>query len=138
MLATVRRVLRSIIRPQGPPEDASIGKLPSMRRRQAWGRSVQRLLDDASRSSPASHFPHPDWEAPLLLRTEVILACRPQLLAIIGALGNEQQPISAAAVRQLKTFVTDPSASPLFGGDPRSARRAAEQLKRSFTGHPEP
>ena len=138
MLATMRRVLRFIIRPQRPPEDASIGKLPSMRRRQAWTQSVQRLLDSASRSSPASQFPHPDWEGPLLLRTEVILACRSELLAIIGALGDERQPISSAAVRQLKTFVTDPGASPLFGSDPRSARRAAEQLQRSFTGHPEP
>jgi hypothetical protein len=38
------------------------------------------------------------------------------------------------ALRRLKSFLTDPSASPLFGTNPVTARRAAEQLQRSFTG----
>jgi hypothetical protein len=138
MLATARRVLQVITRRRRAPAlDASLGKLPSMRRR-AWAQSVQRLLDDASRSSSGVQFPHPDWEAPLLLRTKVVLACRPELLAIKDALHDARQPISAAAVQQLKAFLTDPSVSPLFGGDPLAARRAVEQLQYSFTGHPEP
>jgi hypothetical protein len=72
-----------------------------------------------------------------VLRTEVVWACRPSLLAIKGVLGDPRQPISAVALRQLKTFLTDPSASPLFGTDPTAARRAAEQLQCSFTGHPQ-
>jgi hypothetical protein len=60
------------------------------------------------------------------------------LLAIAGVLGDERQPISAVALRQLKRFLTDPSVSALFGEDPVAAGRAAQQLQCSFTGHPEP
>jgi hypothetical protein len=74
---------------------------------------------------------------PTRLCRGVIWACRPALLAIKGVLGDARQPISAVARRHLRTFLTDPSASPLFGTDPTTARRAAEQLQRSFTGHPE-
>jgi hypothetical protein len=118
-------------------KDGSIGRLPGMWRRRSNVRSVERLLDAASRSLPASQFPHPDWEAPLLLRAEVVWACRPALLALKGVLGDPHEPISAVALRQLKTFLTHSSASPLYGTDPAAARRAAEQLQRSFTGHPE-
>jgi hypothetical protein len=91
MLATARRVLQVITgRRRAPALDASLGKLPSVRRRRAWAESVQRLLDGASRSSSGVQFPHLAWEAPP------------------------------------------------FGGDPLAARRAAEQLQYSFTGHPEP
>jgi hypothetical protein len=138
MVASVWRVLGDGIRRQQPPAEVSIGRLSSMRRRRAWAQSVQRLLDVARRSSPAAQFLHPDWEAPLLLRTEVVVACRPALLAIVGALGDQRQPISAAAVRQRKTLVTDPDASPLFGRNPSSARQAARQRQYCFTGHPEP
>jgi hypothetical protein len=78
------------------------------------------------------------WDYPPLTRREVIWACRPALLAIAGALDDQRQPISAAALRQLKTFLCHPSVSPLFGSDPGAARRAAQQLQHSFTGHPEP
>ena len=139
MLATMQRVLRSITRCQRAPAQAgSIGKLASRRWRQAWAQSVQQLLDGASPSASASQFAHPQWEAPLLVRTTVVEACRPDLLAIKGALVDTRQPISAATLRQLKRFVTDPSGSPLFGGDPIIAQRAARDLQRRFTGHPAP
>jgi hypothetical protein len=99
---------------------------------------VQRLLDGASRRSSGVQFPHPDWEAPLLLRTEVVSACRLELLAVKDAPQDARQPISVAALQEQKAFLTDPGISPLFGGDPLAARRAAEQLQYSFTGHPEP
>jgi hypothetical protein len=63
---------------------------------------------------------------------------RPALLAITGVLGDQRQPVSAAALRQLKTFLCQTSRSPLFGDDPGAAHRAAQQLQYSFTGHPEP
>jgi hypothetical protein len=116
----------------------SIGKLASRRRRQAWVQSLQQLLDSASPSASASQFAHPQWEAPLLVRTTVVEACRPDLLAIKGALVDTRQHISAATLRQRKRFVTDPSGSPLFGGDPIIAQRAARDLQRCFTGHPAP
>jgi hypothetical protein len=139
MLAGAQRVLRILTHRQHAAEqDGMIGKLPSMRWRRAWARSVHRLLDATDRrSSPWWQQPHPYWDFPPLTRREVIWACRPGLLAIAGALCDQRQPISAAALRQLTTFLTDASFSPLFGDDPGAARRAAQDLQRSFTGHPE-
>jgi hypothetical protein len=77
-------------------------------------------------------------EAPLMLRTQVVLACHAELAAINAALLDQRQPISAQALRQLKPFLNDPSASPLFSEDPALARKAAEPLQWSFTGRPEP
>lgn len=71
------------------------------------------------------------------MSTRVVWACRPELLAIRGALQDQRQPISAAALRQLKTFLADPGASPLYRTDPRLAGQAAQQVQRSFTGHPD-
>jgi hypothetical protein len=140
VLAGAHRILRIVTRRQGAAAPAgTIGKLPSMRQRRAWARSVHRLLEAVSRCYPSWwQFPHPYWDFPPLIRREVIWACRPALLAIAAALGDQRQPISAAALRQLKTFLTDPSVSPLFGDDPAAARRAGQQLQCSFTGHPDP
>jgi hypothetical protein len=117
--------------------DGLIGKVPSMRRRRAWSRRIDQLLDAASRKPSTWRFPHPEFEAPLLMSTRVVWACRPELLAIKEALQDHRQPISAAALRQLKTFLTGTGTSPLYGTDPRVARRAAQQLQCSFTGHPD-
>jgi len=140
MLAGAHRILRIVTHRQRAAELAeAIGTLPSMRRRRTWARSVHRLLEAVSRSSPTWwQYPHPYWDFPPLTRRQVIWACRPALLAIAGALCDQRQPISAPALRQLKTFLCDPSVSPLFGDDPGVARRAAQRLQCSFTGHPEP
>jgi hypothetical protein len=140
MLAEAHQVLRSITHRQRASErDETIGKLPSMRQRRAWARAVQRLLDAVSRHHCSWwQGPHPFWDFPPLIRREVVWACRPALLAIAGALGDERQPISAVALRELKRFLGDPSVSPLFGDDPLAAGRAAQLLQCSFTGHPEP
>lgn len=73
----------------------------------------------------------------MLLRTNVVQACRPELLEIKDALLDMRQPISDVAVQQLKTFLADPSASALFGSHPIIARRAAKQLLQGFTGNPD-
>jgi hypothetical protein len=140
VLVGAHRVLRIVTGRQRASEQvATLGELPSMRRRRAWIRSVHGLLEAVSRCSLSWwQCPHPYWDFPPLLRREVVWACRPALLAIAGALGDERQPVSAAALRPLTRFLTDPSTSPLFGNDPATARCAAEQLQRSFTGHPEP
>ena len=44
------------------------------------------------------------------LSTKVVKACRPELLAGKQALLDSRRPISAAAVQQRKTFLSDPSA----------------------------
>jgi hypothetical protein len=140
MLAGAHRVLRIVTGRQRASEQVgTLGEQPSMRRRRAWARSVHLSLDVVGHCcSPWWQLPHPYWDFPPLLRREVVWACRPALLAVAGALGDERQPVSAAALRQLRRFLTDPTASPLFGDDPATARRAARQLQRSFTGHPEP
>ena len=99
--------------------------------------AVQQLVDRASRSRSGPQFPHPEWEAPLLLFTNVVRVCCPELLAVKEALLDTRRPISAA-VLQLKTFLSHPGASRLFGADPVIVRRAARQLQRSFAEHPEP
>jgi len=140
MLAGAHQILRIVTHHQRAAELAgAIGTLPSMRRRRMWARSVHRLLEAVSRGAPSWwQYPQPYWDFPPLTRRQVIWACRPALLAIAGVLGDERQPVSAAALRELKRFLTDPSVSPLFGDDPPAARRAAQQLQCSFTGHPEP
>jgi len=132
MLAGAHRVLRIVTRGHGAAEQAAaIGKQPSMRQRRAWTRSVHRLLEPAARRYVYW------WQAPLT-RREVVWACRPALLAIAATLRDQRQPISATALWHLKTFLTDPNVSPLFGDNPITARWAAEQLRHTFIGHPPP
>ena len=138
MLATMQRMLGKLAPGRGAPAQAgTIAKLAGRRRRQAWAKSLQQLLDRANRSTSAAQFPHPEWEAPLLLRTNVVQACRSELLEIKDALLDMRQPISDVAVQQLKTFLADPSASAVFGSDPIIARRATKQLLQGFTGNPD-
>jgi hypothetical protein len=137
VVAIVRRVLKTRRHWGTVEHGGTIGKLPSMRRRRGWARRIARLLEAASSSRSAWRFPHPDFEAPLLMSTRVVWACRPEFLAIEEALQDQRQPISASALRELQTFLTDLPASTLFGTDPVAARQAARQVQHSFTGHPE-
>jgi hypothetical protein len=118
-------------------EDMTIGILTSMRRRRRLARSIEQLLEAAGDRHTAWQFPHPDWEAPLLLQVRVVQACQPTLLTIRDALLDQRLPISARSLEQLKRFLAN-SSSPLFGDNPVLARRSAEQLQRIVTGRPEP
>ncbi|HKP99476.1 MAG TPA: hypothetical protein VJ735_04015 [Actinomycetes bacterium] len=118
--------------------DTDLGVLPSARRRRAWARSVDHLLEAVNRKHAAPLFPHPDWDAPLLLRTEVVLACQAELMAIRDALLDQRRPISAQALQELKGFLTGSSTSPLFGTNAALARRDALQLRDDLTGQPPP
>jgi hypothetical protein len=139
MLATMQPMLHKLTRSRRAPAQAKvIAKLAGMRRRHPWAQAVQQLVGSTSRSASAARIPRPDWEASLLLSTKVVKAGRPELLAAKEALLDSRRPLSAAAVQQRKTFLSDPSASPLFGGDPTIARRAATQLQRSVAAHPNP
>jgi hypothetical protein len=113
------------------------GKPAGRRRRRRWARSIQQLLDRAIQTRSGSQFPHPKWEAPLRLRTDVVNACRSDLRVIQSGLLDGRQHIPGVALRQLKVFLTDPSASPLFGPDPFVGRRAARQLRHTVMGTPE-
>jgi len=139
MLATMQRMLHKLTRSRRAPAQAKvIARLAGMRWRYVWAQAVQQLVDSASRSASAAQFPTRNWEAPLPLSTKVVKAGRPELLAFKEALLDTRRPVSAAAVQQRKAFLSDPSVSPLFGGDPIIARRAATQLQRSVAAHPEP
>jgi hypothetical protein len=139
MLATMQRMLHKLTRSRRAPAQAKvIARLAGMRWRYVWAQPVQQLVDSASRSASAAQFPHPELGSSLPLSTKVVKAGRPELLAVKEALLDTRPPTSAAAVQQRKTFLSDPSASPLFGGDPIIARRAATQLQRSVAAHPEP
>ena len=106
MRASLQRVLQALTGRRPPAtEDMTIGFLPSMRRRRGWARSVERLLAAAGYRPDAGQFRHPDWEAPLMLRTQVVRACHAELVAINAALLDQRQPISAQALRQLKPFL---------------------------------
>jgi hypothetical protein len=98
MLAEAHRVLWCITHRHHPGgQDELIGRLPGMGQRRRWARAVYRLLEEVSRCQPWWQSPHPYWDFPPLTSREVVWACRPALLAIAGALGDQRQPISAVA-----------------------------------------
>jgi hypothetical protein len=73
MRASLQRVLHALTGRRPPATEAiTIGVLPSMRRRRGWARSVERLLAAAGYRPDGRQFRHPDWEAPLMLRTQVV------------------------------------------------------------------
>jgi hypothetical protein len=144
MLATMQRMLHKLTRSRRAPAQAKVIARPAgMRRRHPWAQAVQQLVDSASRSASAARIPRPEWEAPLLLSTKVVKAGRPELLAVTEALLDTRRPISAAAVRQRKTFLSDPTAhrslavtrsSP--GGPPHSCSGALLHTQNPDPGHP--
>src|SRR6266508_2289757 len=89
MLAGAHWVLRIVTGRQRASEQArTLGELPGMRRRRAWALSVQQTLDAVSHCQPPWwQLPHPYRDFPPLLRREVVWACRPALLAVVGAFG---------------------------------------------------
>ena len=137
MLATMQRMRHKLTRSRRAPAQAKvIARLADMRRRHLWLRQCSNWLAAPAAAPQLPGFPTRNGEAPLLLSTKVVKACRPGLLAVKEALLDTRRPISAAAV-QRKRFVSDPTASPRFGRDPIIARRAATQLQRSVAA-PEP
>jgi hypothetical protein len=144
MLATMQRMLHKPTRSRRAPAQAKvIAKLAGMRRRHPWAQAVQQLVDSPSRSASAAQFPHPDWEAPLLRSTKAVKAGRPELLAVTEALLDTRRPISAAAVQQLKTFLSDPTAHRCLsvtrsspGGPPHSYSGPLLHTQNPDPGHP--
>lgn len=61
----------------------------------------------------------------------MVRAAAPALLAIAETLRDEHQPVSSAALAQLRHFLTA-EGSPLLGEDPIRARWVAEQLRQRF------
>jgi hypothetical protein len=120
------------------PQGVAMSKPSSMLGRRAWALSMHRLLEAERHRSPAWwQYPHPSSDFPPLIR-QMVWACRAALLAIAGLLLDQRQLISAVALRELRRFLTEPVDSPLVRDDPDTARRSAQALQCSFTGHPGP
>jgi hypothetical protein len=121
------------------PQGVAMSKPSSMLGRRAWALSVHRLLEAGRHRFPAWwQDPHLSSDFPPLIRRQMVWACRPALLAIAGLHFDQRQPISAVAMRELRRFLTEPVDSPLVRDDPDTARRSAQTLQCSFTGHPGP
>jgi len=64
-----------------------------------------------------------------LARPAVVAAAVPALSAVAAALRDEDLPVSREALDAVRAFMSDGVDSPLYGGDPLAARRAAEVLR---------
>lgn len=96
MLATMQRILQKLTRSRGASAQTKvIAKPASVRRRRAWAQAVHQLVDRASRGRSGSQFPHPEWEAPLLLSTNY---WRSRQHA--WTLGNPSQPPPCSSSRR--------------------------------------
>ena len=58
--------------------------------------------------------------------------------AVAAALRDEDVVVSREALDAVRAFMTDGIDSPLYGGDPLAARRAADALRRALAGSGEP
>jgi hypothetical protein len=126
-------------RQDAAPQDVAMSKPSMVLGRRAWALSVHRLLVAERHRFPAWwQDPLPSSDFPPLIRRQLVWACRPALLAIAGLHVDQRQTNSAVALRELKRFLTEPVDSPLVRDDPDTARRSAQTLQCSFTGHPEP
>lgn len=96
----------------------------SMRDREKWARSVDNLVELAGHRPPTI--------SSVVIRGRMVLPCVAPLRAIAGVLHDPAQPVSAMAMRELRAFVCDGSASPLHGSDPEEAAVAARDVASLF------
>jgi hypothetical protein len=103
-------------------------EIPSPRERARWARCLRRLVDQAERRDRANTLRafRPIHPAALMR------ASAPALMQIREALLDPHTPVSRVALRRLDAFVCDGARSPLFGGTPEGARRAALELRSAF------
>jgi hypothetical protein len=139
MLATMQRMLHKLTRSRRAPTKAKvIARLAGMRWRYVWAQAVQQLVDNASRSASAAQFPHPELGSSPAAVQQGGQGRSPRVAGSHGStLGHSATHLSCrrAAAQDVPER---PDRSPLFGGDPIIARRAATQLQRSVAAHPEP
>ena len=101
--------------------------VPTMRERLRWARSIDKLVEDAKRRPSLYRQFRP------IVRPEMTRAVEPDMLAIAGALRDERQPVSRAALSELREFMTDGATSPLFGVHLTRAAFVAARLRDGFT-----
>ncbi len=103
----------------------------SLRERRRWARSIDKLMADANR-----RILHRAYRP--LANLAAVHRCTPALLAIAGALREEGLTVSRDTLRELRAFLTDGGASPLYGDHPIAALWVAEDLRRRLQPTPAP
>jgi hypothetical protein len=93
--------------------------------RTVWARSIDSALKDASQPSTVMRL--------RLTQPSVVVAASPALSAVAATLRDEHAVVSRQALDAVRAFMTDGVASPLYGRDPLTAHRAADEL-RSLVG----
>jgi hypothetical protein len=96
--------------------------------REALADAVDGAIRDAARSSIAPRN--------RVARPIVVLSAASALSALAAALRDEDVVLEPAAIEAVRGFMTDGARSPLYGGDPLAARRAAEALRLRFASGP--
>jgi hypothetical protein len=89
--------------------------------RTVWAESIDRAIKDASRPSTLvrMRITHP----------AVVIAAAPALSAVAAVLRDADVVVSRDALDAVRTFMTDGIDSPLYGRDPLTAHRAADELR---------
>jgi hypothetical protein len=112
---------------------ASQSDVTSMRDRETWARSIDRLLEVAENPPPVF--------SSVVIRPTMLAPCVGQLRAIAAVLRDPTQSVSPMAMHELRAFICDGSSSPLHGRDPEAAAAAARDVASLFrielrsTGH---
>jgi len=104
---------------------------PTLRERKRWARSIEKLIADANRRIPQRAY-RP------LANTAAVHRATPALLGVAATLRAEELTVSRDLLGELRAFLTDGGASPLYGNHPIAALWAAEELRRRFAPTPAP
>jgi hypothetical protein len=95
------------------------------RDRVRWAHAIDALLRDAVAQRPPGR--------PRLTEPVVVRACAPALRRVRDALLDAHVEVRPQTLSLVAAFVCDGARSPLYGGDPETAARCAEELRTAFT-----
>jgi hypothetical protein len=91
--------------------------------RRCHARSIERLLDDASRPTPLGML-----RFPRIYRREVVLSCAEPLTEIAAVLRDDERLVTDDVLERIVVFLTDGCTSPLLREHAGRARLAACEL----------
>ena len=97
------------------------GNEGAMAGREALAAAIDGAIRDAARSSIAPRN--------RVARPIVVLSAASALSALAAALRDKDVALEPETIAAVRRFMTDGARSPLYGGDPLAARRAAEALR---------
>jgi hypothetical protein len=91
------------------------------RERRMWAHSIESAIKDAARSSTLVRL--------RLTQPAVVASAAPALSAVAATLRDAHAVVSREALDAVRRFMTDGADSPLYGRDPLTALRAADELR---------